>query len=448
MSEPVVVPQTPPLSRLANVEIMHTGTWQLSTGPATFTTDDLTDAVASLGCGAVRRPILKLGHSDPRFDGEPCVGYVDRLAVADNGYTLAGDFAGMPGWLGDVLASAYPDRSVEGEYDYVCQMGHTHPFVVHAVALLGVTRPGIGTLESLQDIASLYGVVAARSRTGTPVVVRGSSVSPSSRLVAASVTAEDVMRAFYDSPLGSGWDSWVEELQLDPLQLIYVNDSDSSRQRVPVVIGPGEGVETVSFGTPVGVFIRYVDAAAGLPGRDAVKFGYRARPDRVAAAVPREGSVDLTDEQLATMRTTLGLPTDADPAAVTAAMIEKLTTSPAPEPVPPPVVLPEGTVAIDKVQLDELVAAATRGAQARTQQEHDGREALVSAAVRDGRIPPARREAWIKQLEADPGSETILASLAPGLIPVGPEIGHSGSATSADDELYAKLFGVPAGGNS
>jgi hypothetical protein len=571
MTDPVIIPQTPALSRLPNVEVMKTGRWDIATGTATFTSDDLHDAVAALSCPAVRRPILKLGHSDPRFDGEPCVGWIDHLAVIDDGATLVGDYAGMPGWLGGVLASAYPDRSCEGEYDYRCQLGHVHPFVVHAVALLGVSRPGIGTLESLQDVASLYGVAAKGSHLGTPVSIlaKGSSPVPDpyARQVAASVTAEDVRRAFYDSPLGSGWDCWVEELQLDPLQLIFVKDTDSTRCRVPVIVGTGEGVDGVTFGDPVPVLIRYVDAAAALPGRDVITFAYQARAVRAAAVgshstatsdgawdagahkkrlpadagastyrkmfawqdpdgdadtqaaykfphheVSAEGAVGaanttacsagiaalnggrggasipsadrsgvhahlakhlrdagkdvpdltsasiaagvsgertpMTDEQLAVLRSALKLPDDADQEAVTAAMIESLAkpADPPADPAPDaPAALPEGTVAVDQAKFDQLVAAAARGEQARAQQERDAREAIVTAAIKDGRIAPVNKDHWIGLLERDPeGHGKFLASMPANTVPVA-EIGHSGGAATAEDELYQRLWGVPAG---
>lgn len=429
----IVPVSLPALIRIPNVELMHTGTWELSTGPATFTTDDLSAAVAALGCPAVRRPILKLGHTDPRFDGEPCVGWVDNLAVAENGRTLVGDYAGLPAWLGEVIASAYPDRSIEGRWNYRCQMDHVHPFVVTDVALLGVTRPGIGTLESLHDVATLYGVVAKGGHTGTPVSlrVRGFMSNPA-RYVAAGVSAEDVTRAFYDSELGTGWDSWIEELQLDPLQLIYVRDSDNTRHRVPVIIGP----DGVTFGDPIAVIIEYVDAAAPGP-RSIIRFD---RPDRTRASAP------MDDTQLAGLRTALGLADDVDEPAVLAAVLARLE---APPPVVPPPPLPEGTVAIDQTQLAKLQTAAAAGLDARRQQEQERREGLVTAAVRDGRIPPARQDHWLAQLTADAGAADVLASLAPGLIPVGVEIGHAGgSPTDADDALYTRLFGAPAGGGS
>lgn len=455
MTSPVTVPQASPLARVPNVELMHTGTWDISTGTFTFTVEDLTSAVAALGCPAVRRPVLKLGHVDPRFDGEPAVGYIANLAVAENGRTLVGDYAGMPGWLGEVIASAYPDRSIEGEYDYRCQLGHTHPFVVHAVALLGVVAPGIGSLASLQDVAALYGVdvTASRRPTGTPVIIhaKGSSVpNPTPRQVTASVTSDDVRRAFYASDVGKSWDIWIEELQLDPLQLIYVDDSDNTRSRVPVVIGEGDGIDAVTFGDPVRVVIRYEDApaqpAAAGSRDDVIRFASRAesrpgaRSRNPAAGGPsQEGSpaVAFSDTQLASMREQLGLAEDADEEAIMAALGERLTAppdAPAPE-------LPDGVVTIDATQLEALQVAARRGDEARARQEADDRMALVTAAIADGRIAPARRDHWLAQLAADPGAKDVLASLAPGLIPVGSPVGHSGGASEGDDALYTVLFG-------
>lgn len=166
----VVVPTAPPLSSWRNVDLIHTGSWAISSGKWDASREDLAAAVAALDCPAVRRPVLKLGH-EVQDTGQPAVGWIDNMHLANQGYTLRGDYVGMPGWLGPILPSAYPDRSVEATYDYRCQLGHTHPFVLTAVALLGVTPPGVGTLKSLQDVADLYGVTASAS-SGVSVVAR------------------------------------------------------------------------------------------------------------------------------------------------------------------------------------------------------------------------------------------------------------------------------------
>lgn len=459
-AEQVVVPTVPPLARVGGVELMHTGQWAISTGVATFTVDDLAAAVAALDCPAVRRPVLKLGHTDPRFDGEPAVGWVDQLATAEGGHTLVGDYVGMPGWLGEVIASAYPDRSIEGVYDFRCQIGHVHPFVLTGVALLGVTPPGIGTLASLQDVAALYGVAAAhRPAGGTPVRAtvratgRGDRMpNPTPTTVAAGVTTEDVRRAYYDE---AAWELWIEEFHLDPLQLIVINDHTGERSRVPVVVGEGDGEDAVSFGDPVRVVVRYEDVPpdAGVTATAAaarrITYASRAesrpgaRPDRPAAAAPaagnptQEGStaVAFTDDQLTTMRRTLGLPDGADEATIVQALGEAMTERA--DPAAPQ--LPEGTVVIEQATLNELQVAARRGVEAHDRQQREDRERLVDAAIRDGRIPPARREHWLAQLAADTGAADTLASLAPGLIPVGRAIGSDDSAPPRDETAEQRI---------
>jgi 2'-5' RNA ligase len=166
----------PVLTRREGVELARTGVWATSTGVWTAEPDDFAAAVAATACPAVRRPYLRLGHTDGRFtpagDGEPALGWIENLRLADSGHTLVGDYVGVPEWLDQVMASAYPDRSVEGKYSWRCQLGHTHPFVLTGLALLGVTPPGVGTLrplESLDDVAGLFGVAAAGDDNGLAI---------------------------------------------------------------------------------------------------------------------------------------------------------------------------------------------------------------------------------------------------------------------------------------
>jgi ATP-dependent Clp endopeptidase proteolytic subunit ClpP len=168
-----------------------------------------------------------------------------------------------------------------------------------------------------------------------------------------------------------------------------------------------------------------------------------AAPAGGPTPTPQEGSpaVAFSDEQLLTMRQQLGLADDADEATILAALTEALEERADPGQQQTTPTLPDGVVAIDREQLEALQTTARRGEQARTQQEREQREQLVAAAVADGRIPPARREAWLAQLEADPGSAETLASLQPGLVPVGAEIGSSSGAPDADDALYTACFG-------
>ncbi len=118
-------------------------------------------AVAAHRAGAVRRPPVKIGHIDARFDGEPSYGYVDNLRIVDNGQTLVGDLVGLPPMLADLIPVAYADRSIEGVQDFVDASGRAYSFALTGVALLGAAQPGVSTLRSLADVGALYGLAAA-----------------------------------------------------------------------------------------------------------------------------------------------------------------------------------------------------------------------------------------------------------------------------------------------
>lgn len=472
----VTVPTAQPLVHIPGVELMKTGTWVLASGTTTFTRDDLAAAVAALDCPAVRRPQIKLGHTDPRFDGEPCVGFIDNMAVTDDGATLVGDYAGLPNWLGDVIASAYPDRSVEGAWDVKCGLGHVHPFIVSAVALLGVTAPGISALASLTDIGVLYGVAAASAPIPGSftipnfVTAKEATVpNPQPLKVTASVNVEDIRRAFYKD---ADWSQWIEEVQLAPeVQVIVVDDDDGERSRVPVVIDAAkDGEDAVSFGAAVAVTIRYEDTPNEDAGEVAAKaaaqrvvFASRAesRPGKkpAASADPQEppaepaetntpnqkGTDTMSDTTLTTgLRERLGIKADVelDEAGVLAALDEALA-----EQVKEPVAastetkIPEGKILISSDVFDELKISAKAGAEARSQQLAEARDTVIASAVKDGKIAPARKQFWATKWDKDPeGAKADLDSIEKGLIPVTATGYSGGSEGDGDDVVYSSLF--------
>lgn len=144
----------------------------------------------------------------------------------------------------------------------------------------------------------------------------------------------------------------------------------------------------------------------------------------------------ITAEQLTSLRNKLGVQDDADADTILAALDEALEERAVPAAPNPP-----GTVVVDEATMQALRSDADAGRAARNQQQREHRDAVVTAAINDGRIPPARREHWVNLLAADPGAEDILAGLAKGTIPVA-EAGHD---TFADSEgaadAYAALFG-------
>lgn len=119
-------------------------------------------------------------------------------------------------------------------------------------------------------------------------------------------------------------------------------------------------------------------------------------------------------------------------------VIDQATTPPAPqEPTVPP-----GATLIDSEVLSSLQADAAAGREALAAQVNARRDALVSAAIADGRISPANRDTWRAQLDSSEETTTeLLAALPKNTIPV-KEVGHSDDVNSAEEALYNKAWGV------
>jgi hypothetical protein len=131
-----------------------------STGPVTFTFEDLAASVAARSDPTVPRPRVKLGHTDPRyndsnvFDAAPNFGFVDNMHTVGDGHIVAADLVGVPVWLANIMPVAYPSRSIEGWFGYHANSGREYQFIVTALALLGVCFPGV---MSLADLPLMYG---------------------------------------------------------------------------------------------------------------------------------------------------------------------------------------------------------------------------------------------------------------------------------------------------
>lgn len=195
-------------------------------------------------------------------------------------------------------------------------------------------------------------------------------------------------------------------------------------------------------------------------------FAYAGRAEAPAPHLPAEPPDSVTDKEgpampdtLAKVRERLGLSADADETAILAAL-DTVADDNEPDPDDDVPAEPDedetdedvaddnepmpGTKVIEEDVLNALLADAKAGREAREQQLAQHRETLVNDAVRDGRISPARKKDWLNKLATDKGSESELASLAKGLIPVDGPQGYTGSmsdvAEDNDDALYNALF--------
>lgn len=489
----VTIPTGPALVTIPGVELAQAGTWRLSSGETVITREDLAAAVGAQDCPAVRNPVLKLGHTDARFDGQPAVGWISGMGVTDDGETVTGDYRGVPAWLGKVMASAYPDRSIEATRKFRCQIGHTHPMVITAVALLGVTAPGIGTLASLQDVAELYEVAASADGGGEPltITITGGGRMPTPEpdrsgpvALAAGVTTEDVRRQYYDT---NGYEQWIAEIHLDPeLQLICVDDQSGSYSRVPV----STNGDKITFGDPIPVAVKYVDKPAAKVAASSLIFASRTEsipdgmnlepaddldigaaeivdetgdnepgheatktPDAVPASGPTEEmevtDMEFSDEQKAALRTALGLPADADlDSTQVVDGIAKLAASGGEgSPGKTKTTNMPGTITVDRQVWDDMHTRINRLEEVRASQARNERDRVIEAAIKDGKFAPNRRELWTRQWDADPEStREVLASLPIGSVPVSDYGMPGGADTGYIDSEFSSLF-PPVGGS-
>lgn len=213
------------LARRPDVELIRTGQFQTLTGSWNPTPADIKAAVEAMDCPAIRKPVIRIGHTDQRFapkgDGEPALGWFENLRAADDGQTLIADQVTLP-WLHSVQAAAYPSRSIEGNYRHRCSEGHVHPFVIHTVALLGVTPPGVQTLRSLNDLPEMLGVAASgevpEGAEHVQVTVMAAAEAHTGAMVALIPAHEDAERLTVEGGLA------VEEIHLT---LAYLGEAEA-----------------------------------------------------------------------------------------------------------------------------------------------------------------------------------------------------------------------------
>lgn len=465
------------IKTVPNVEILHAGIeYALSTGPATFTPEDLQDVVmAANEDGSIPDPRIKIGHIDPRyndetvFDGSPCFGKATNLRLSENGMAVYADIVGVPGWLADIMPYAFPSRSIEGFWGVESQMGKNWRFVLSALSVLGVLWPGVTVLE---DLPQYWGdEVPPGVEIDLEVVAASKQPGGGPMGVAASANLDDIRRAFYNDYVpdhgteGSLW-WWIQAVYTDPNELVVEDDEDGQLYKLTF---SSDADGNVSFGEPEPVRIDYIPdtreakkaaatyiaAALGVGRTCLASYPTRAasRPESTGGAMdPKQIRErlglpeDATDEQVQTayaeLGSALGQPPEATPVVdPNAVVIETGTGQPTPGAnegnnegnapegggaapaaqaafTPPP-----GTVLVDAAQWETVKAGAMTAIDLKKTGDKSARETAVAAAVADGRIPPARKEHWLKLIEADSGALATLDALEKNTIPVD-ERGH------------------------
>lgn len=457
------MPRKLKLRTIPNVPILQTGVeYELQSGPYTFTPEDITGILSSLHDPAVKEPRLKLGHVGKHGEsghaiGQPVFGKFTNLRADKDGHLLVGDMVGVPEWLAEILPFTYPNRSIEGETDWTSHTGKRHRVVVPAVSLLGIEFPGVSTLE---DLKVLY--EEGPEALGTDLVVDGQVVARyrkedepltttkrrrKTKVKARSLQASDVHQLFYtEFASGERENWWCHELYLDPAEIIAEDEGTGRMYRIPFEL---DG-EAVKFGDPVAVHKTYqpVEADEAEDAKPALLYASRAESqpkeenEGEEEKEPKNVNEGGSSVDPKVLRKSLGLPEDATDEQVGARIAElsKKEQEEGKEKEPPKLEIPEGMILVDKEQYDTSLTAAKRGEAAWQRQQREDRDRLIASAVQEGKFPPSRTDHYRKLYNTDPqGAKQLIASLAPGLIPV-KERGTSVSAAEGgpDDDSYPK----------
>lgn len=148
---------------------------------------------------------------------------------------------------------------------------------------------------------------------------------------------------------------------------------------------------------------------------------------------------------LAALRTRLGLPEDADEAAINEALSAESPQpdpqpdpgqpDPQPEPEPQPAAVPDGMVLIEKDKWAEVEEGLALAAKLGEEKRRADRAALVTAAIKEGRISVGNRGDWERRYDVEGHEATaqLIASLTP-VVPVeARELGGAGDGDSPQD---------------
>ncbi len=300
--------------------------------------------------------------------------------------------------------------------------------------------------------------------------------------VTASVSSDDIRRAYYET---AGYSMWISELQIDPLQLIVEDDATGKHYRVPITLAG----DSFTLGEPVEVAVEYVDATtpaakaatrsrsmgqvwasrdesrAGIPAtKPATKPPADQPPAKpvppsdpaAAAALIHKAPVRGAGMDPAKLREALGLTAEASDDEVKAALAsaglaaQTPPTEPAGDDTDPEPALPAkvpaanasgDAILIDPAQYNTLRVAAARGEEAWRKMREAECGAVLDAAIKAGKFPPARREHYEKLWAADPdGTKDMVANLASNVIPV-MSSGYPGVGDESEQDLvYAAMY--------
>lgn len=438
----------PALVRLNAVEIVHIGERiPASTGPVTITQADLRAMVAAARDPNAPAAILKIGHTDPRFDGEPGYGRLTNMRLNAQGNALLVDIVGVPAPLAYLIQSCWPSRSIEFAHgkDLAGQGLGQYQAVCIGVALLGVTLPAITRLDDVYTITGAQGneqMNINELSNGLTIEDIANKVRellrPVQGFLQDMVTQSGVLSVIFEEPDGSLYQAPInvdgQDVTLGEQKQVYRTYADTDG--IAHALSTGKSSFALGFAPP-----RHAEelnnkiAAAKILSYAFLEANTADAEDAIDES--EDAAEDTVDEpQDAT-------PTDEDTPAPLTEKIEEVKASRehaaeeiARELEAARALVAEATEAREKAEaranaLEQKVANLS---QFQASVIAEQRAAMFSAAIKDGRILPNEREGMEKWASVDPeGFAKHLASLTPTR-PTS-ELGYAGTSDLEESVL-------------
>lgn len=300
-----------------DVEVVQTGIeYALASGPRTFTTTDLADAVDAQDDPAVKAPRIKLGHIQAmgiEEDGAPAIGTVTDMRLEQGGHLIMGTLKQIPEWLATILPSAYPARSIEGANEVTTATGNKWRLVITDLALLGIVWPGVTTLEDIQALYSKDGPDNIQVLTTKEEVAALGGIAAAA--VTAQINVDDVQRAWNNvrrTDSAKMW-WWIRAMLQEPNELIVEDEDDGQLYRVPYSVKGDD----VAFADPIAVKIEYKDKPKKKEDKEAASIAAAAALAGLQSARPAQKTLANFQTKEESMG---GVSSDVDPVALRQAL--------------------------------------------------------------------------------------------------------------------------------
>lgn len=439
---PTLFHTQPAVTTVPGVEIVRVGTWNASTGPTRVTEEHLQAMVAAAGDTEVDLAMIKPGHIDPRWDGQPAMGAVRNLRVearspgpgAPAVPTLVGDLVNVPSALAEVMPLAWPNRSAEISWGVVTSRGR-YAAALTGLALLGVTPPAV---KGLAQVSALYSGVPTPPRAEAFTALAFTNGEPSPVAAGDGLAGVGlglwVPLASPDAPIrdsgGAAGENVAMPMTDERLRQLIGCAAEANLEAEVAALVARAGAAPPAPPTPPAAAPPAPTASAGSPP-PAVATPPAAATAPAAATPPAPATVPGTQAQ----------PAAGPPAPAPAAPVAPAGAT---APMPP---LPDGMVLISQGVLDQLTRDSAAGAAAAATLQEADNERVLTAALSEGRIAPADladragpNGATIPGLRSAIRSNptavrTMLAALTPRF---------STSAVGADTGVEVETQGSPA----